>query len=137
MRVTFEARAEPLQLRRALEGFVRVSQAILRDRPGLPRLYASGTRYTREPRGRERWQSVEETIASKQGDCEDLVIARVAELRERDGIVAHPHVYQTKTPGLLHTVVRMPDGSLEDPSLILGMGRNAPDAQRKRGRNGR
>lgn len=59
-----------------------------------------------------------------QGDCNELVPVRVAELW-RAGVLASP--YLTKQPGqggglVYHAVLRWPDGSLEDPSLILGMG---------------
>jgi hypothetical protein len=58
------------------------------------------------------------------GDCNELVPMRVAELW-RAGIAASP--YLTHMPndrgGLTyHAIVLWPDGSAEDPSLILGMG---------------
>jgi hypothetical protein len=58
------------------------------------------------------------------GDCNELAPVRVAELW-RAGIAASP--YLTKAPNerggiSYHAVVLWPDGSSEDPSLILGMG---------------
>jgi hypothetical protein len=58
------------------------------------------------------------------GDCNELAPVRVAELW-RSGIAASP--YLTKEPNdrggmTYHALVLWPDGSSEDPSLILGMG---------------
>lgn len=58
------------------------------------------------------------------GDCNELVPMRIAELW-RAGIWATP--YLTKAPNekggiSYHAIVVWPDGSAEDPSLILGMG---------------
>ena len=66
------------------------------------------------------------------GDCNELAPVRLAELW-RAGIAASP--YLTKRPnqrnGLTyHALVLWPDGSSEDPSLILGMGGEARAADR-------
>jgi hypothetical protein len=58
------------------------------------------------------------------GDCNELVPVRVAELW-RANIAASPYLikYPNAKGGLTyHAVVQWPDGSSEDPSLILGMG---------------
>jgi hypothetical protein len=122
MEVTAGIPDDPTSLALALEGWIDVSRQQLRDAGGawLP-LYKSGIRYQREPRGRERWQTASETRASGIGDCEDLVIARVAELRELGEAAARPYVYRTAR-STLHTVVHRADGTLEDPSRVLGMG---------------
>jgi len=88
----------------------------------IPPLYTSKIRYRLEPYGRERWQTALETARLGEGDCEDLVAYRLAELW-RDGVKAVPHVY-TVRPGLRHVVIRHRDGSLEDPSRARGMGRS-------------
>jgi len=67
------------------------------------------------------------------GDCNELVPLRVAELW-RAGIAASP--YLTKEPNerggmTYHAIVLWPDGSSEDPSLILGMG-GPENADRRR-----
>jgi hypothetical protein len=85
----------------------------------LPPLYASGVRYARE-RGREEWQTAEETAERKTGDCEDLVAYRCAELWVAGETAARPHCYAPR-PGLIHCVVRRADGTIEDPSRKLGM----------------
>lgn len=67
------------------------------------------------------------------GDCNELAPVRIAELW-RAGVNASP--WLTKLPnergGLTyHALVRWPDGSSEDPSLILGMGGPKRDADRR------
>lgn len=58
------------------------------------------------------------------GDCNELVPVRVAELW-RAGILANPWLVRAPNDRggyTYHNVVKWPDGSAEDPSLILGMG---------------
>jgi len=85
----------------------------------LPLLYSGHYRYQREPPGRERWQSAVENARHRTADCEDLAAHRVAEYWMK-GIRAMPSVIGI-TPTLRHVIVRMPDGTTEDPSKILGM----------------
>lgn len=123
MQVTAEIPSRPADLERALEGWIDRSRAELRAHPHWPRLYASGTRYQREPKGREKWQTLAETLGALAGDCEDLTIARVAELRETgEDPGARPKVIRTRS-SLLHALVQRGDGTYEDPSRKLGMGR--------------
>lgn len=69
------------------------------------------------------------------GDCNELVPVRIAELW-RNGIMASPYLtHEQKTDGSgghsYHAVVWYPhDDSIEDPSLILGMGGPARAAER-------
>lgn len=87
----------------------------------FPMLYRSGVRYRREdPAVREEWRTVPEVLARGVGDCEDLACWRAAELCLQ-GEPACPYIYRTKSGGW-HVVVRRGDGSLEDPSRVLGMG---------------
>lgn len=85
----------------------------------IPALYTSKVRYKNEPAGREIWQSAYETVKLGEGDCEDLVAYRLAELW-RDGIRARAKVL-TISPLLRHVVVLHKDGSIEDPSKNRGM----------------
>lgn len=114
----------PAQVLAALRGLCLVSQEQLREamrrgRP-LPPLYLSGVRYRREREGKEDWLGPVDAMRLGYADCEDLVAWLVAELRER-GVAAEPHIYSPR-PGLIHCVVRLPDGTIEDPSRKLGMG---------------
>lgn len=58
------------------------------------------------------------------GDCNELVPVRVAELWNA-GIAASPYLVKERNDRggwTYHAIVLWPDGSSEDPSLILGMG---------------
>lgn len=82
-----------------------------------PRLYASGVRYRREAAGGpEEWQSTPYALASGCADCEDLASWRAAELPGARALVV-------RSSGGYHVVVCCADGSIEDPSARLGMGR--------------
>lgn len=76
-------------------------------------------------RGAEVFLDIPSLYRRKRGDCNELVPVRVAELW-RAGISATPYLVDpvpTAGGGLCyHAVVQWPDGSAEDPSLILGMG---------------
>jgi len=68
------------------------------------------------------------------GDCNELVPVRIAELW-RVGIYASPFLTReanSRGGWTYHAVVKWRDGSIEDPSLILGMGGSDRAADRKR-----
>lgn len=101
---------------------MRIAEHELRQRP-LPPLYASGVRYRREPRrsdgGRlEDWMTPHEVASQQTGDCEDLAVWRASELRIL-GERAFAKAFES-TIGWHIKVVRG-DGSVEDPSVKLGM----------------
>jgi hypothetical protein len=106
-----------------------------------PRLYDSGVRYREEKPGAEDWPDIPAVLAQGWGDCEDLAAYRAAELRVYDGIDAEPVIkwrwipteemiaagYKRKNLPrsgiwLVHCLVRYPNGEIEDPSKLLGMG---------------
>ncbi len=106
----------------------------------IPPLYASGVYYAEEPPGREDWLDCLAVLRQGFADCEDLAAYRAAELRvhgiaaeavlkwqwiPRDIMIAQGYPAD-KLPSrgvwLVHCLVRFPDGSIEDPSKILGMG---------------
>lgn len=108
-----------------LRALTRMNMLYLRRFPGTPRMYESGVLYEREPPGQEDWQTIPAALNSLRADCEDLACWRAAELRVRDGIAARPAVRVKRLSGrgyLVHVVVKHPDGSIEDPSMRLGMG---------------
>lgn len=105
-------------------------------------LYASGVRYEEDPPGREDWRDCYEVLRRGKGDCDNLVGWRVGELRAA-GIAVDPVVKWQQIPkdvmiglgypakmipeegcSMVHCAVRWPDGRIEDPSKILGMGGN-------------
>jgi hypothetical protein len=103
----------------------------------LPRTYdpALDLRYVREPRGRdpnglpwirEEWQDAATTAERREGDCEDLAVYLAADLQVHEGVEAWPKVLVfPPRPGrrfwLFHIVVELPDGTIRDPSRLLGM----------------
>lgn len=141
-------RGNPAALERSLRGlvilidaFVEISVDWLSDYANnVPRFYAAGLRYIPEryPKRGERvlpsswvgeiWQDYAVTLKRHGGDCEDLVIGRLADLQFFDDIPVTPNVsgvYHRDNRGqwkhTVHIRVRYPSGRLEDPSRILGM----------------
>ncbi len=111
----------------ALEGLTRVNVGLMqRGDPAIPALYESGVRYRDEPR--DVWRHAADVAAEHWGDCEDLSAYRAAELRvSGEDPDAHVTTYQSG-PSRYHAVVARGDGTLEDPSRVLGMG--APKMRR-------
>lgn len=85
-------------------------------------LYRSGVFYKRERNGRESFQSPLLVSLRGHGDCAHLSLWRVAELRNQ-GVAATFDIFiQEREAGrTFHVRVRLPDGSIEDPSIKLGM----------------
>ncbi len=125
-------------LEAVVEGLARQNvyqlEALARRGIVLPKLYASTIVYREEPPGKEHWRSLARLYRlepsyptgklERWGDCEDLAALVVAEHRFYDHSPSRVQVYQTKTSGLLHAIVRRADGSLEDPTRVLkGLGR--------------
>jgi len=107
----------------------------------VPPLYATGVRYKEDDAGREDWRDCYVILKRGFGDCDNLVAYRVGELRaagiQADPVVKWQHVpkdiavKQLGYPGklipddgfwMVHCAVRFPDGRIEDPSKLLGMG---------------
>lgn len=111
---------------RALEIQVLWNVHLMRTR-SLPPLYKSGIRYVREDSPRdphpnmpriERWQMADVLADTKRGDCEDLAMYRVAELRVRG---ERARIRLTHSGKMWHVTLFRGDGSVEDPSARLGM----------------
>lgn len=105
----------------ALEGLARLATE---DHAAheLPPLYTSGIRYRRE-QGTENWLLPSEALVAGVADCEDLSAYRVGELRATGVDPAARIVVEQSGPRTLHAVVRRGNGTIEDPSRALGMGR--------------
>jgi len=74
--------------------------------------------------GGEIFREIPRIIQNGGGDCDNVASWRCAELREL-GINACPFItWRERSDGGMtyHVIVRWPDGSSEDPSLLLGMG---------------
>lgn len=114
----------------ALDLATRIALRELRANPRIPLLYASGVRYERDPvckigmpRGAcEPFKSPREILRTRRADCDDLCPWRAAEL-----IMAGQRKARARaipSPGIgWHVVVVCGDGSIEDPSRKLGMGK--------------
>lgn len=127
MRVTIEVPNDPVLLEALLEALTGINATILSRASevlsgDMPMLYDAGIRYQREPRHREEWQTVLGNFKRGIGDCEDLATHRAAELRAYEGEPARAVVRRTG-PRTLHAVVERADGTIEDPSKMLGMRR--------------
>jgi hypothetical protein len=115
-----------------LRALTTVDVSYLRRRLDAPWLYGSGVRYVEKvpciDGSCECWQDVQLTWQSKAGNCKELSSWRIAELLVRRNEHAS-HVLSLQTTDLgggqtLHTYhvrVRRADGSIEDPSVRLGM----------------
>lgn len=97
------------------------------QRRRMPPLYQSGVRYRREtclvstlPETCERFLTYEQLLRERFGDCDDLSSARCAELIcSGEDPRARARVYKTEVG--YHAIVVRGDGSIEDPSALLGM----------------
>jgi hypothetical protein len=83
--------------------------------------------------GGEHFREIPRIIENGGGDCDNVASWRAAELREL-GIDAKPYITWRQRPDggyTYHVIVLWPDGSSEDPSLLLGMGGEARAADRR------
>lgn len=92
---------------------------------GLPKLYESGVRYRREVclakhirETCERFLTAEKLLQERFGDCDDLAPYRAAELI-LSGVRARARA--VPSPAGWHCIVKLPNGTIEDPSAKLGM----------------
>jgi hypothetical protein len=107
-----------------LENLIMVNRVSLKKNPRIPELYKSGVRYQSEPDGYDSFVDVYKVLAAGHGDCAHLVAWRVAELRnkgERATIRVEWRDWKDGRPKLFHVQVRRANGSIEDPSALLGM----------------
>jgi hypothetical protein len=127
-------------LEHLLEALTAACAGYLLTFPHTPRLYESGVVYEEEPPGRDEWQDTPDTIARRNGDCEDLACWRMAELRvygedkaarwhitvadipdERGELVTTYHIQILRSAPGPHTRPGARGEPIEDPSRILGM----------------
>lgn len=94
----------------------------LRNNP-LPPLYRTQVRYRHEPTagtGKEFFDSPWTVYSRGWGDCDDLVLWRLAELKAGMSHATAVALRETKPEtGRFHVGVRRWTGQLEDPSLML------------------
>ena len=116
----------------ALRCLFAIDRYWLRRFPGrFPLLYESGVRYVRQyhpalpQREWELWRDIPTALAFGNGDCKVLACWRAAELCEVFGVGAEPVYKWARRPGMnvYHVLVRLPNGTFQDPSRKLGMTR--------------
>jgi len=103
------------QVRALMEGLTMINQVAMRESGRVwPSLKSAGVRYQRT----HEWLSAALLLNRKRGDCKDLVAYEAARLRE----AGHPVTIRlTRVGRTWHTLIRLPDGRLFDPSRELGM----------------
>jgi len=121
-RIPAIGRALGLALRELVYCHAQICAALMHSGalPVLPPLYKSGVVYRREPAsgsGVEDFADPWTCFNRKWGDCDDLVIWRLAELIASGERVPAPQVCRAGTR--MHVLVRRASGKLEDPSRIL------------------
>jgi hypothetical protein len=106
----------------ALEGLAHVNkELVLRSK--VPRLYQSGVRWIEDKKGEETFIDALHVLKQGGADCSSLSAWRVGELwadNERANIHLHWRGFSDGFR-LYHVTVRRADGSIEDPSRLLGM----------------
>ena len=106
------------------EALAQCDYEYLRVKPNTPSLYRSGVRYKHScyPLIECRWVDIPRA-REVNGDCKDLAAWRVAELRIAGELDCRPRVEVRNYPGhiIYHVVVQRADGTVEDPSKLLGM----------------
>ena len=82
-------------------------------------------------RGIEIFRDIPRLYERKNGDCDNIAAARAAELRMA-GVKATVYITWRERPDgtTYHALVRWPDGSSEDPSILLGMGGAGKERER-------
>ena len=121
-----QTRAFALLVRDLLKNIVRVNQAQIRSGQ-VGRLYSGRIRYKTEPKDADSFVDASTVWRRGFGDCAHLAAFRVAELQERGERARLRVKWGRKRQGKprpFHVQVRRGDGSIEDPSARLGMGRS-------------
>ena len=116
LRTGFSVPRDPEALEHALEGLVALD-AYLIGKYDLPHVTQIGVEYREEDL--EDWRNAIEVIGEGWGDCEDLAGYHAGWLRTR-GEAARVILERTG-PKTLHALVLREDGTIEDPSVWLGM----------------
>jgi hypothetical protein len=108
-----------IAIREVLYALARAYAVAMATNP-LPPLYSAGVQYREEPTsgtGVERWDHPWEVHARGWGDCDDLVLWRLAELHAAGETTAAPLVAWIGSR--MHVLIRRASGNTEDPSRIL------------------
>lgn len=119
-------------LRFLLEALTYANVLYLRNNPETPSLYEAAPLYIKKsrPYGLDSWQDIPATLKRGSGDCKDFCSWRLAEL-----IIANPPNVKTTSGDflfqmqelsngeqILHVVLRLENGQIEDPTKLLPCG---------------
>lgn len=88
----------------------------------LPPFYECNIRYKPEPEASlaEEWTDPYTTFTRKYGDCDDMVIWRLAEIINDSGVgSAWPSVAREIGTGKYHVLIAKNNGTYEDPARIM------------------
>ena len=119
-----DPRVESYLVKHILEGLALASAPFFRQMK-LPDLYESGIKFAPEPNHGEfeEFALPWVTLARKWGDCDDLIIYRLAQIiSEGTKAKVRCAFYGNE----MHVQIRHQNGSLEDPSQKLGAPTNWP-----------
>lgn len=111
-----------LALKNLLDCLVNLNISYLRTNPGTVPLYNAGVRYGRTL----WWDTIPALYKRGYGDCKSLSAALVAQYKMQ-GKVARPVFRWVKNADGstdYHILVETANGGYEDPSKVLGMGKN-------------
>jgi hypothetical protein len=113
-------------LNAALESVTRLNEAMLADHevPTFTEGLKSGVRWKPEPPGAEHFDHAGVVLGRKWGDCDDLAPWQAASLRHTGEDPGARAVVKRSGPKRWHAVVKLSDGTIDDPSRAAGMGQN-------------
>jgi hypothetical protein len=107
-------------LKALLDALITINRRFLQHH-AVPSLYKSGVVYSRT----EEWDSIPALYARGYGDCKSLACARVAEIRNSGGVANVTFRWvQREDGGKDFHILVSKGGTWEDPSRILGMGKD-------------
>lgn len=109
-------------VRSLLEAVAQANCSFLDAYPDTPPLYRSGVVYQAEPEGVEEFRDIPAVLELGAHDCASLCAWRVAELRRAGERAAFRLIWFRVPDGrMFHVQVRRGNGTIEDPSALLGM----------------
>jgi hypothetical protein len=124
--------ARPAQVDRGAVPEIAILQDALDRRKAVRPEVQQAMEMAADVLGGERFRDWPRAVEAGAVDCDNLACMRAAELRNA-GIWASPYVTSRKRPDggtTMHAIVRHPDGTAEDSSLLLGMGGTEKAADR-------
>lgn len=132
MRITADIPDHGALVMAIMEGFVTAAELEIRAGivPPSP-LAVPGLKFV--PETAENWQLPHQVLQSGQGDCEDICFWECAGYRVTGADSGATCVLVQTGETRLHCVVRLSDGSIQDPSAVLKAANTASKLMRKRG----